>query len=209
MFGMVKRMHTLPGGRRVFDVRGEGGEVYAGCDAILGGPQDGVAWANVRVALALTEAGRVLVLGPTGEGNAAFTKATPQYDDAAEHPGQFGEEDKVIEHNGIRLVFGKSPNDLLIEVPGILRIAASTIRFSKSGVTGERVVMWGPLVTWGTSVVERVNAHDAWIMDYQAKLIASPLTPPVPTPPLVPTEVEAPTAAMASGTISIPEEDAT
>lgn len=174
--------------QRRYLVRTEGGDVIPGCVAVSDSAMDGGGWPpGTRVVIALTDDGSTVVLGAVSASNAKFGDETPPHDEAEEHPGAVGEGDRVIESNGIRLVFGKDPNDLLIEVPGILRIAAGSIRFSRSGSTGDHVVLWEPFVKWAEALVDRVNKNTEQLMNispgvataYEASLATAPKAVPV------------------------------
>lgn len=210
-FGTVTQTKNV-NGRQLFDVRGDAGEAWPNCEAIGGAPADGHAWVNVRVVYAMTTNGHAVILGPLSGSNPALTDSTPSHDESHEHPGQFGDKDRVIEHSGIRIVMGANPPDLLLDVPGILRIQANGVRFSKGGDTGDRLVLWSTFHAWATEVASRLAAIDAWLREYEALILAqapAPTTPPtVTTAAVTPTTPPslAPTTDMAAGTISVPEE---
>ena len=187
MLATVKSSAVVKRQRRYL-VRTEGGEVIPGCVAISSGAKDGGGLTpGTRIVIALGDDGSTIILGPVGVANDAFGDETPTHDDSDEHPGVVGEPDRVIEANSIRLVFGKSPNDLLIEVPGVLRIVASSVRFSKGGSTGEKLVAWGPFVQWAEALVDRVNKNTEQLMNvspgvataYEASLATAPKAVPV------------------------------
>lgn len=192
--------------RRLYDIRTEGGEVIPGCDAVLGGPKDDGAWDDKRVVAMTMESGRVCVLGPVGDENDAFIQddappASPQDN----RPSQIGKGDRSIEHNDIRLIFGANPKDLTIEIPGILRIEAQGIRFTKGGATGAKVVMFGPFVNWGTELAERVNAHEAWIaLEVAARSAPGHPAPAAPYP--TPGSVTPPDVECAVESMTVPED---
>lgn len=206
MFGTVSGSRIIDD-HRVFDVRGEGGESYPNCDALLSAPEDGHAWIGVRVAIALTSRGSVLILGPVGGSNTALKNEQADYGDEQERPPEFGPQDRVLQHNGVRIVFGDSAQDLLLDVPGILRIQAAAVRFSKSGDSSEHLVKWSDFRAWATQVSDMLLKVHNWLTSYESQATGNPSAPkPAPTYAGTDTPPSAPDGSYAAGALTVPEE---
>lgn len=200
-FATVARSRVV-GKRRLYDIRSEGGDLIPGCDAVVGGPKDDPAWVGARVVAMTLESGKVVIVGPVSEDNEAVVQSVAPTPSQTTRPSESGEGDRLIEANDIRLIFGHNPRDLTIEVPGLLRIEAQGIRFSRGGATGEKVVMWGPFVSWAVDACERINAHDAWIVQ---ETVARPVGSLAPATLFVGGEVTAPGEETAVDAMTVPE----